>query len=148
MLDAETAYMSLLDAGATPQEARSVLPNSLKTEIVMTANIREWRHFFYLRCAPDAHPQMRQIAWLIFDCARCEYPELFEDILPKVYEGDSEHERIMELRKEVDKGLKKGINSPSMAFKERDDAVAALIREVADLKTEICEQAKKEDNQE
>lgn len=94
MLDAETAYMALLDAGATPQEARSVLPNSLKTEVVMTANIREWRHFFELRCAKDAHPQMRQIAWLIFDRCRCEYPELFGDILEKVYEGDPEYEMI------------------------------------------------------
>lgn len=59
---AERAYLMLLDAGATPQEARSVLPNSLKTEIWMTANIREWIHFFSLRAAKPAHPQMRQVA--------------------------------------------------------------------------------------
>ena len=59
---AEAAYMSLLIGGSTPQEARSVLPNSLKTDIVMTANLREWRHFIKLRTAKDAHPQMREIA--------------------------------------------------------------------------------------
>ena len=59
---AEAAYFRLLDWGCTPQEARAVLPNSLKTEVVMTANLREWRHFFKLRCAPAAHPQMREVA--------------------------------------------------------------------------------------
>jgi len=49
---AEESYFLLLEQGATPQEARSVLPNSLKTEVVMTANIREWRHFLKLRCSP------------------------------------------------------------------------------------------------
>lgn len=55
---AEDAYFNMLNFGCTPQEARSVLPNSLKTEVVMTANLREWRHFFKLRTAPAAHPQM------------------------------------------------------------------------------------------
>lgn len=59
---AEAIYVSLVDAGVSPQEARSVLPNSLKTEIWMTANIREWIHFFTLRAAKTAHPQMRQVA--------------------------------------------------------------------------------------
>ncbi|NVO13839.1 MAG: FAD-dependent thymidylate synthase [Rhodoplanes sp.] len=58
---AENTYHALLRAGATPQEARSVLPNSLKTELVMTANPREWLHVFKLRCAPTAHPQMREV---------------------------------------------------------------------------------------
>lgn len=62
MREAETHYFDLLECGCTPQEARAVLPNSLKTEVVMTANLREWRHFFKLRCAPAAHPQMREIA--------------------------------------------------------------------------------------
>lgn len=59
---AQQYYLILLGQGATPQEARSVLPNSLKTEIWMTANIREWAHFFTLRAAKPAHPQMRQVA--------------------------------------------------------------------------------------
>ena len=58
----EAGYNKLIELGATPQEARSVLPNSLKTEIVMTMNLREWRHFFTLRTSPAAHPQMREIA--------------------------------------------------------------------------------------
>jgi thymidylate synthase (FAD) len=58
---AEAAYLMLLDAGAKPEEARSVLPNSLKTEIVVSANLREWRHILKLRTSPKAHPQMRQV---------------------------------------------------------------------------------------
>jgi len=58
----EEAYLGLLAIGHNPQEARSVLPNSLKTELWMTANIREWIHFFSLRAAKPAHPQMRQVA--------------------------------------------------------------------------------------
>ena len=58
---AEGAYFCLLENGVTPQEARSVLPNSLKTELVLTANPREWLHIFRLRTAKEAHPQMREI---------------------------------------------------------------------------------------
>lgn len=65
MMAAEQSYLALIAAGASPQEARSVLPNSLKTELVMTMNLREWRHFFLLRTAPAAHPQMREVANMI-----------------------------------------------------------------------------------
>ena len=78
--NAETAYFDLLNEGCTPQEARSVLPNSLKTEVVMTANIREWRHFIRLRCAPAAHPDMRVVAGLLYDLLKSTYPVFFEDI--------------------------------------------------------------------
>lgn len=80
---AEKAYFQMLASGCTPQDARSVLPNSLKTEVVMTANIREWIHFLELRCDRAAHPQMRQIAMLILDMFAENYPVLFnrEDIL-------------------------------------------------------------------
>jgi thymidylate synthase (FAD) len=61
MQKANESYLRMIKNGASPQEARSVLPNSLKTEIVMTANLREWRHFFKLRTANAAHPQMREI---------------------------------------------------------------------------------------
>lgn len=61
LIDAERYYLSMLKNGSTPQEARSVLPNSLKTEVVMTANPREWLHIFRLRCARTAHPQMREV---------------------------------------------------------------------------------------
>lgn len=74
---AEDHYFDLIAAGATPQEARSVLPNSLKTEVIMTANIREWRHFFELRCAPAAHTQMRQIANMAKELFKNKYPVFF-----------------------------------------------------------------------
>lgn len=63
----EKAYFTMLDAGATPQEARSVLTNSLKTELIMTARNYEWGHFFELRCDKPAHPQMREIAIPLFE---------------------------------------------------------------------------------
>lgn len=65
MLDAESYYNAMLENGWTPQQARSVLPNSLKTEIVITGNLRNWRHFFELRTSTAAHPQMREIAEMI-----------------------------------------------------------------------------------
>lgn len=83
MQDCENAYFSLLNIGLAPQEARAVLPNSLKTEVVMTANIREWRHFFRLRCAPAAHPQMREVATQLLRESRKKIPVLFDDIYPE-----------------------------------------------------------------
>lgn len=77
---AEKRYFKLLDIGATPQEARSVLPTSLKTEIIMTYNLREWRHFFTLRCAKEAHPQMRQIAIPLLKEFTARMPIIFRDI--------------------------------------------------------------------
>ena len=76
----ESAYLNMLDAGHTPQEARAVLPNSLKTEVVMTANLREWRHFFKLRCSPAAHPQMREIACALLVEFKRLIPGVFDDI--------------------------------------------------------------------
>lgn len=78
--DAEKAYFRLLEIGATPQEARSVLPNSLKTELVMTANLREWRHFFKLRCAKDAHPQIREVAIKLLNKLKPQIPVIFDDL--------------------------------------------------------------------
>lgn len=60
--EVEETYNDLISRGVTPQNARSILPNSLKTELVMTANIREWRHFLKLRTSPAAHPDMQVIA--------------------------------------------------------------------------------------
>lgn len=65
MLNAERAYLQALEEGWTAQAARHLLPLSLKTEVVMTANVREWRHFIRLRTAPAAHPHMQHIANLI-----------------------------------------------------------------------------------
>lgn len=82
---AENHYLGLLAMGATPQEARAVLPNSLKTELVMTANIREWRHFLNLRCDPAAHPQMREVALLLLDKLHDAVPVCFDDLWEKWY---------------------------------------------------------------
>lgn len=77
---AERTYFAMLDFGFTPQEARSVLPNSLKTEIIITMNLREWRHFFRLRTSPAAHPQMREIANMILQEFKMRLPVIFEDL--------------------------------------------------------------------
>ena len=77
---AEDYYMYLINEGASPQEARSVLPNSLKTEIVMTANLREWRHFLRLRTSQAAHPQMREIAVPLLKTLKEQIPVVFDDI--------------------------------------------------------------------
>lgn len=77
---AEAYYFDLLNWRCTPQEARSVLPNSLKTELVMTANIREFRHFFKLRCSKAAHPQMREVALMLLKEFKERIPVLFDDI--------------------------------------------------------------------
>lgn len=77
---AENHYFDLLAQGATPQEARTVLPNSLKTEVVMTANIREWRHFLKLRTSSAAHPQIREVAIPLLKELQEKIPVLFDDI--------------------------------------------------------------------
>lgn len=79
MAAAERAYLSLLELGATAQEARTVLPNSLKTELVVTMDLREWRHFFKLRAAAPAHPQMREIALPML--------RAFQEAVPVVFDG-------------------------------------------------------------
>lgn len=76
----EREYVELLRMGASPQEARSVLPNSLKTSLIVTYDLREWRHFLRLRCAPAAHPQMQQVANMARDQLRAWGPVFFEDL--------------------------------------------------------------------
>ena len=79
---AECAYFDMLDDGCTPQEARSVLPSSIKTEVVMTANLREWRHFLKLRTAKAAHPQMRELTVPLLKELQERIPVVFDDIQP------------------------------------------------------------------
>ncbi len=78
MLLAEAAYNKLIALGSTPQEARAVLPNALKTEIVATMNLRSWKHFLELRLSPQAHPDMRIVARLIKDQLMFNFPIVFE----------------------------------------------------------------------
>lgn len=80
---AEKAYLDALEKGDKPEQAREILPHSIKTEIVVTANLREWRHIFDLRCSPKSHPQM---VALMLDCLKGfnqEIPVVFADLAEK-----------------------------------------------------------------
>jgi len=76
----ENDYNMLIESGATAEQARSILPNSLKTEICMTMNLRAWRHFFKLRCHPASHPQMVEIAKIMQAEFAKLLPEIFGDL--------------------------------------------------------------------
>lgn len=84
MKQAEDAYFKMLDFRLSPQQARAVLPNSLKTEVVMTANLREWRHFFKLRALGTTgkpHPQMLEVAVPLLEDMKNLIPVVFDDLV-------------------------------------------------------------------
>lgn len=84
MKQAEDAYFKMLDFGLSSQQARAVLPNSLKTEVVMTANLREWRHFFKLRALGTTgkpHPQMLEVAVPLLEDMKNLIPVVFDDLV-------------------------------------------------------------------
>ena len=84
----ENAYMKMVAAGVKPQIARSVFPNALASKLVMTMNLRAWRHFFVMRTSAQAHPQMRQVTEpLLAEFQRC-IPILYEDITPGGQQAD------------------------------------------------------------
>lgn len=89
MAKAETAYLNLIERGASAQEARSVLPNSLKTEIIVTANLRQWRHILDLRCSKASHPQIRQIMLPLLKEFSRRIPIIFDDLYEK-YKKDAD----------------------------------------------------------
>lgn len=78
--DSEFWYLQAIKHGQTPQEARAVLVNSVKTEIVVTGNFREFRHLLKLRTAPDAHPQMREIMVPLLEELKNRIPVVFDDL--------------------------------------------------------------------
>ena len=78
----ENNYIKLIALGAKPEEARSILPSSLKTELFATMNLRAWRNFFHLRTSSKAHPQMREIAIPLLAQMKTVIPVLFDDIEP------------------------------------------------------------------
>ena len=82
-IDAEKHYMKMLELGATPQIARSVLNNSTKSDINVTMNLREWRHFFELRCDTPAHPQMRELVIPLLKEMSEVIPIVFDDLVEK-----------------------------------------------------------------
>ncbi len=75
----EKAYLQLREYGVPPELARDVLPNVLKADIVVTANFREWRHIFRLRCAPAAHPDMRALMQPLRAEFRSRVPIVFDE---------------------------------------------------------------------
>ena len=84
MADAEKHYFKLIENGATPEQARTVLPNSIKTEVVMTANLREWRHFFKLRAlgiTGKPHPQMLEVTVPLLAEFKALIPVVFDDLI-------------------------------------------------------------------
>ena len=86
MKQAEDAYFKMLDFGLSPQQTRAVLPNSLKTEVVMTANLREWRHFFKLRALGTTgkpHPQMLEVTVPLLEDMKNLIPVVFDDLVVK-----------------------------------------------------------------
>lgn len=89
MNKAAESYFQLIDLGATPEEARTVLPNSTKTELVMTMNLREWRHFLKIRTDKAAHPQIREVADMLLNELKAFLPIVFGDI-PNVNEVPDE----------------------------------------------------------
>ena len=66
-MSSEFVYTNLIEEGWKPQEARTILPNSLKTELIMTGFNDDWENFFKLRCAPNAHPQAKELADMLKD---------------------------------------------------------------------------------
>lgn len=91
LLDIETIYIEMLESGYSPQEARAILPNDLKTQIMMTANLREWRHVFELRCSPNAHPHIRELMLPLLADVNNQIPVIFADIAEKYGVANAEH---------------------------------------------------------
>ena len=83
MRQAEIAYCELVERGSRPEQAREVLPNSIKTEIVMTANLREYRHMLKLRCSKQAHPQIRVLMIDLLKGFHDVVPVIFDDLYDK-----------------------------------------------------------------
>ena len=84
MDESEKTYLAMIENGATPEQARDILPTSIKTEIVMTANLREWRHFFKLRAegvTGKPHPQMLEITIPLLKELKQKVPVVFDDIM-------------------------------------------------------------------
>lgn len=87
MQQIENSYNKLIECGAKPEQARSILPNSLKTEIVVTMNLRGWRNFFRLRTSGRAHPQIREIAVPLLRELAEKMPVFFKDIAEQLPEN-------------------------------------------------------------
>ena len=79
MLECQAAYQSLMKSGMKPQQARAVLPNSTKTELIAYASLPQWKHIFNLRCSPAADPEMRRVMIPLREEFKAKYPEMWGD---------------------------------------------------------------------
>jgi thymidylate synthase (FAD) len=86
---AEEAYKALIANGKAPQIARSVFPNALASRIIITGNLRNWRHFFIMRTTKEAHPQMREVTIPLLTEFKHKIPILFDDIEPMAKQSES-----------------------------------------------------------
>lgn len=86
---AEEAYKNLIKSDTSLQIARSVLPNALASKIIMTGNLRSWRHFFLMRTTKESHPQMRQVTIPLLEEFQSKIPILYEDIFPEAKQSEN-----------------------------------------------------------
>lgn len=85
----EQGYQALIKGGLAPQIARSVFPNALASRIIVTGNLRNWRHFFIMRTTKEAHPQMREVTIPLLEEFKLKIPILFDDIEPMAKQSES-----------------------------------------------------------
>lgn len=81
MNDIEKAYIDMSEMGAKPDQLRMILPHSLAAEVTMSANLREWRHIFKMRCQKAAHPSVRQIMLQVLNEFKKQIPVIFDDLI-------------------------------------------------------------------
>lgn len=81
MNDIEKAYIDMAEMGAKPDQLRMILPHSLAAEVTMSANLREWRHIFKMRCQKAAHPSVRQIMMQVLNEFKKQIPVIFDDLI-------------------------------------------------------------------
>lgn len=128
---AEDSYLDLLKAGWKPEEARSVLPMSLKTELNMKANLREWRHFFKLRCAKTAHPDVRHLAEkLLVDMATqipVIFDDLFEEFVMKYWKEKSKDVTTEEVLFAIRKSYKEFVDRIKQQEDLEDNYIASVL---------------------
>lgn len=80
MQDIENTYLDMTQLGCTPDQMRMILPHSTAAEVTMTANIREWKHIFELRCSKRAHPSVQQVMIPLLLYFKEQMPEIYENV--------------------------------------------------------------------
>ena len=85
----EERYKNLVRHGVTPQIARSVFPNALASKLIVTYNLRNWRHFFIMRTTKEAHPQMKEVTIPLLEEFKSTIPLLYDDIMPNARQADN-----------------------------------------------------------